>query len=95
MAVTALEKRLLIGGEWIETGEWLEIRSPYSGQVVGRIPKAGAAEAQRAEEVNGNGTAIMIDHLLRATEMEAEHLNAIASALAGLKDRTSQLRRYL
>jgi hypothetical protein len=37
----------------------------------------------------------MIDHLLRATEMEAEHLNAIASALAGLKDRTSQLRRYL
>jgi len=45
--------------------------------------------------VEGNGTAIMVDHLLRATEMEAEHLNAIASALAGLKDRTSQLRRYL
>src|SRR5881296_71098 len=48
MAVTALEKRLLIGGEWIETGEWLEIRSPYSGEVVGRIPKAGTAETQRA-----------------------------------------------
>jgi acyl-CoA reductase-like NAD-dependent aldehyde dehydrogenase len=48
MAVTALEKRLLVGGEWIETGEWLEIRSPYSGDVVGRIPKAGAAETQRA-----------------------------------------------
>jgi len=27
--------------------------------------------------------------------MEAEHQNAIANALAGLKDRTSQLRRYL
>jgi acyl-CoA reductase-like NAD-dependent aldehyde dehydrogenase len=48
MAVTALEKRLLVGGEWIETGEWLEIRSPYSGEVVGRIPKAGTAETQRA-----------------------------------------------
>src|SRR5256886_1189305 len=48
MAVTALEKRLLIGGEWVETGEWLEIRSPYSGDVIGRSPKGGAAETQRA-----------------------------------------------
>ena len=48
MATTVLEKRLLVGGDWIETGEWLEIRSPYSGEVVGRVPKAGAAEASRA-----------------------------------------------
>src|ERR671931_1425480 len=48
MAVTALEKRLLIGGEWVETGEWLEVRSPYSGEVVGRVAKAGAAETTRA-----------------------------------------------
>jgi len=27
--------------------------------------------------------------------MEAEHVNAIANAIAGLKDRTAQLRRYL
>ena len=48
MAVTATEKRLLIGGEWAETGEWVEVRSPYSGEVVGRVPKAGAAETRRA-----------------------------------------------
>ncbi len=48
MATTALEKRLLVGGEWIETGEWIEVRSPYSGEIVGRVPKAGAAEARRA-----------------------------------------------
>jgi acyl-CoA reductase-like NAD-dependent aldehyde dehydrogenase len=48
VAVTTLEKRLLIGGEWIETGEWLEVRSPYSGDVVGRVAKAGAAEAKAA-----------------------------------------------
>jgi acyl-CoA reductase-like NAD-dependent aldehyde dehydrogenase len=48
VAVTTLEKRLLIGGEWIETGDWIEVRSPYSGEVVGRVPKAGAAEARRA-----------------------------------------------
>jgi acyl-CoA reductase-like NAD-dependent aldehyde dehydrogenase len=48
MATTASEKRLLIGGEWVETGEWQEVRSPYSGEVVGRVAKAGAAETRRA-----------------------------------------------
>ncbi len=48
MAATAAEKRLLIAGEWIETGEWIEVRSPYTGEVVGRVPKAGAAGTRRA-----------------------------------------------
>jgi acyl-CoA reductase-like NAD-dependent aldehyde dehydrogenase len=48
VAVTASEKKLLIGGEWVETGDWVEVRSPYSGDLVGRVAKAGAAEAQRA-----------------------------------------------
>jgi acyl-CoA reductase-like NAD-dependent aldehyde dehydrogenase len=48
VAITATEKRLLVGGEWIETGEWLEVRSPYSGDVVARVAKAGAAEARSA-----------------------------------------------
>jgi acyl-CoA reductase-like NAD-dependent aldehyde dehydrogenase len=48
MATTAIEKRLLIAGEWVETGDWVEVRSPYSGDVVGRVAKAGTAEARRA-----------------------------------------------
>jgi len=48
MATTATEKPLLIGGEWLETGEWQEVRSPYSGEVVGRVAKAGADETRRA-----------------------------------------------
>jgi len=48
MAATATEKRLLLDGEWIETGEWIEVRSPYSGKVVGRVPKAGADETRQA-----------------------------------------------
>ena len=48
MAATATERKLLIDGEWVETGDWLEIRSPYSGDVVGRVAKGGAAEARRA-----------------------------------------------
>jgi acyl-CoA reductase-like NAD-dependent aldehyde dehydrogenase len=48
VAVTATEKPLLVGGEWIETGEWLEVRSPYSGDVVARVARAGADETRRA-----------------------------------------------
>ena len=48
MAATAVERRAFIAGEWVETGDWVEVRSPYSGEVVGRVAKAGAAEAQRA-----------------------------------------------
>jgi acyl-CoA reductase-like NAD-dependent aldehyde dehydrogenase len=50
MAATASEKKLLLGGEWIETGAWVEVRSPYSGEPVGRVARAGAAEARRAVE---------------------------------------------
>src|SRR6187431_1366180 len=48
MAVTATERKLLIGGEWVETGDWLEVASPYDGALVARVPKAGADEARRA-----------------------------------------------
>jgi acyl-CoA reductase-like NAD-dependent aldehyde dehydrogenase len=48
MAATATERALLIDGEWVETGEWIDVRSPYSGEVVGRVAKGGAAETQRA-----------------------------------------------
>ena len=48
MATTAEAHKLLIGGEWVETGEWLEVRSPYSGDVVGRVARAGSAETTRA-----------------------------------------------
>ncbi|MFL6068903.1 MAG: aldehyde dehydrogenase family protein, partial [Gaiellaceae bacterium] len=48
MATTVAERKLLVDGEWIETGEWLKVRSPYSGDVVGRVAKAGAAATTRA-----------------------------------------------
>ncbi len=48
MVAAANEKQLLVGGEWIETGDWLDVRSPYSGEVVGRVAKAGAGEARSA-----------------------------------------------
>src|SRR2546421_5597670 len=48
MATVATERKLFVGGEWVETGEEIEVRSPYSGEGVGRVAKAGAAETRRA-----------------------------------------------
>src|ERR671933_373551 len=48
MATVAAERKVFVGGEWVETGDWIEVRSPYSGEVVGRVAKAGAAETRRA-----------------------------------------------
>jgi acyl-CoA reductase-like NAD-dependent aldehyde dehydrogenase len=48
MATTVAERRAFVAGEWVETGDWLEVRSPYSGEIVGRVAKAGADETRRA-----------------------------------------------
>jgi acyl-CoA reductase-like NAD-dependent aldehyde dehydrogenase len=48
VATTVTERQLLIGDEWLETGEWIDVLSPYSGDLVGRVPKAGAKETRRA-----------------------------------------------
>jgi len=48
MATTATDRKLLIDGEWVETGEWVEVDSPYDGSPVARVPKAGAVETRRA-----------------------------------------------
>jgi acyl-CoA reductase-like NAD-dependent aldehyde dehydrogenase len=48
VATTAAERKLLVNGEWIETGDWLDVLSPYDGSPVGRVAKGGAVEARRA-----------------------------------------------
>jgi acyl-CoA reductase-like NAD-dependent aldehyde dehydrogenase len=48
VATAVSDRSLLIGGAHIETGEWTEVRSPFSGELVGRVARGGAAEARRA-----------------------------------------------
>jgi acyl-CoA reductase-like NAD-dependent aldehyde dehydrogenase len=48
MAATAIERKLFVAGKWVETGDWVEVRSPYSGEPVARVAKAGADETRRA-----------------------------------------------
>jgi acyl-CoA reductase-like NAD-dependent aldehyde dehydrogenase len=80
------EKRLLIGGEWIETGAWVDVRSPYSGEVVGRVAKAGAPETCQA-----------VDAAERAMQeplpahRRAEILVRVAAALGRRHDEVARL----
>ena len=39
---------LRIAGEEVTTGAWIEVRSPWSGELVARVSKAGPAEIDRA-----------------------------------------------
>ena len=48
MATSTTDHALLIDGQQVETGEWTDVLSPFSGELVGRIAAGGAAEAQRA-----------------------------------------------
>ena len=48
MAATAVERKLLIGGEWVETGDWIDVASPFSHETVGRVAKGGAEETRQA-----------------------------------------------
>jgi acyl-CoA reductase-like NAD-dependent aldehyde dehydrogenase len=41
--VQAVDHKLLAAGEWLETGEWGEVKSPYDGTVVGRVAEGDAA----------------------------------------------------
>ena len=86
MAATATERALLIGGEWVETGEWVEVRSPYSGDVVGRVAKAGAEETRRAIDAAERAMAEPLP-----AHKRAEILVRVAGALGRRHDEVARL----
>src|SRR5216117_4273828 len=86
MAATVTERKLLIGGEWIETGDWIDVRSPYSGDVVGRVAKAGGEEARRAIDA---AEAAMREPL--PAHKRAEILVRVAGALGRRHDEAARL----
>src|SRR5438067_13235801 len=86
MATVATERKLFLGGEWVETGDWLDVRSPYSGDVVARVAKAGAAETRRAIDAAERA---MQDPL--PAHNRAEILVRVAGALGRRHDEVARL----
>jgi acyl-CoA reductase-like NAD-dependent aldehyde dehydrogenase len=92
MATITSDHSLLIGGVPVETGEWIEVRSPYSGRAVGRIAKGGASEAQSAlaaaehamqAPLPAHERARILDATARLLDERREEAAQIISAEAG------------
>jgi acyl-CoA reductase-like NAD-dependent aldehyde dehydrogenase len=83
---------LLLDGEWVETGDWLDVRSPYDGSLVGRVAKGGGAEARRAvdaaeramrEPLPAHERAAILDRTARLVEERGEEIARTICAEAG------------
>jgi acyl-CoA reductase-like NAD-dependent aldehyde dehydrogenase len=89
MATTAAPtaERLFLAGGWIETGESFEVLSPYSGELVARVRRAGADEARRA--IDGAERAMRdplppwrrADILERVSQLIREHAEELAQTI--------------
>jgi acyl-CoA reductase-like NAD-dependent aldehyde dehydrogenase len=88
-SVQAADHKLLLAGEWVATGEWAEVPSPYDGSSVGRVAVgdeamvARAVEAAHAAFKRGDfpqhARAAVLD---RAAEIVAEREAELAQAIA-------------
>src|SRR5215208_4343116 len=86
MATTVADRKLLLAGEWVETGEWIEVRSPYSGEVVGRVAKGGADDVKHAIDAAEQA----LSNPLPA-HRRAEILVKVVAGIARRHDEASQL----
>jgi len=100
MATLATDHGLIIDGERVETGEWLEVRSPFSDEVVGRVAKGGAAEARRALDgaeramrtpLSAHERARILDATARLLEERQEEAAELISAEAGKPLKTARV----
>jgi acyl-CoA reductase-like NAD-dependent aldehyde dehydrogenase len=92
VATIAAERKLFIDGDWVETGDWFDVLSPYDGSVVGRIARGGSDEARRAvdaseramsEPIPAHERAAILDRTARLVEERAEEIARTISAEAG------------
>ncbi|MCB2198826.1 aldehyde dehydrogenase family protein [bacterium] len=76
---------LFVDGQWIETGQWDEVKDKWSGEVVGRLPVADEATVERALEAGHNATNTM-------AELPAHQRASILEAIAdGLQQREEEI----
>src|SRR3954467_1685842 len=87
--IQATDHKLYVAGEWMETGEWSEVKAPYDETLIGRVPKGDAAvidkAAKAAAEAFSKGDfpahkrAAVLD---RAAELVAEREDDLTMTIA-------------
>jgi len=87
--VKAVDHKLLAAGEWLDTGEWAEVESPYDGTSVGRVAHGDAALVGRAVDAAHTAfeSAEFPEHrraavLDRAAELVGERVEDLALTIA-------------
>jgi acyl-CoA reductase-like NAD-dependent aldehyde dehydrogenase len=85
----AEDHKLIVAGERVETGEWSEVKSPYDGTVVGRVPKGDAALVDKAAKVahEAFSSANFPQHarvaaLEKAADLVGDHEDELAATIA-------------
>jgi acyl-CoA reductase-like NAD-dependent aldehyde dehydrogenase len=87
--VQATDHKLLVAGEWVETGEWSEVKSPYDGTTVGRVAQGDAEHVDRAAKAARDAfeKGDLPQHaraavLTRAAEIVGERVDDLALTIA-------------
>jgi acyl-CoA reductase-like NAD-dependent aldehyde dehydrogenase len=65
-----------IAGDDVTTGEWIEVRSPFDDELLGRVPKCGPAEVDRAVEAARTAIAVPLPQWQRAEILDTAALAA-------------------
>ncbi len=89
MAVT--RERMLIGGEWVEAAsrETFETRDPATGEVVAAVPRAGAADVDRAVAAARRA----VEGRAWRETTPAERGRILSRIAAGIRSRADELAR--
>jgi acyl-CoA reductase-like NAD-dependent aldehyde dehydrogenase len=80
-------ERLYLAGDWVEEGEYFEVRSPYSGELVARVSRAGPDEARRAVDAAEQAMREPLppwrraDILERVSQLIREHAEELAQTI--------------
>jgi acyl-CoA reductase-like NAD-dependent aldehyde dehydrogenase len=86
------DQAMLLNGEQVTTGEWIDVVSPYSGETVGRVAKGGASHARQAlaaaaaalaEPLPAHRRAAILDDVARALDSRREDAARLISDEAG------------
>jgi len=99
--IEATDHKLLVAGERLETGEWSEVKSPYDGTVIGRVPKAegsvvdtaarAAQEAFAAQDFPQHARAEVLAAAARLVAEREDELTATIAAEAGKPVKTARV----
>ncbi|MEI8105885.1 MAG: aldehyde dehydrogenase family protein [Actinomycetes bacterium] len=91
---------LPIGDEHFAGGAWIDVVSPYSGDIVGRVARGGAAETARAldaaaaaltEPIPGHRRATILDEVARLLDARREEAATLICAEAGKPLKTARV----